>query len=120
MTRRQVLCSLLLVSLASLLVGCAGDNRSFNSLQIAPGTASLTAPDSTVQFTATAIYNQGVQVGFPKNVTQQVKWTSSDPTVATVSNSGLATAVNFGVTTISAIMQVPGGQAIATAELDVE
>lgn len=120
MTRRHVLCSLLLVSLAVLLVGCAGDNRSFNSLQINPGIASVSSPGSTVQFTATAIYNQGVQVGFPKNVTTQVTWTSSDPTVATISNSGLATAVNFGTTIISATMQVPGGAATTTAELTID
>lgn len=118
MIRRHALCSLLLVSLAFLLVGCAGDNRSFNSLQIAPGTASLAA-GSTVQFTATAIYNQGVQVGFPKNVTGQVSWVSSNPAVATVSPSGVATAVASGATTISATLQVSGGPATATADLNV-
>lgn len=118
MTRRHVLCSLLLVSLALLLVGCAGDNRSFNSLQIAPGTASLAA-GSTVQFTATAIYNQGVQVGFPKNVTGQVSWVSSNPAVATVSTSGVATAVATGSTTITATLQVSGGPATASADLNV-
>ena len=119
MTRRHVLCSLLLVTLAFLLLGCAGDNRSFNSLQLSPNSATLASPGSTVQFTATAIYNQGLQVGFNKNVTSQVTWSSSDPSVATVSASGLASAVNAGSATISATMQVSGGPATTSAELDV-
>ena len=119
MTRRHILCSLLLASLALLLLGCAGDNRSFNSLQLSPGSASLASPGSTVQFTATAIYNQGFQVGFPKNVSGQVTWASSNPAVATVSASGVATAVNAGSTTITATMQVNGGPATANAALNV-
>lgn len=119
MTRRHILCSLLFVSLALLLSGCAGDNRSFNSLQLSPNPASLASPGSTVQFTATALYQQGEQTGFPKNVSGQVTWASSNPAVATVSTSGVATAVNAGSTTITATMEVSGGPATASAELDV-
>ncbi|MFB9328003.1 Ig-like domain-containing protein [Paenibacillus aurantiacus] len=50
---------------------------------------------TTTQLTAVVVPNV-------KGVSQSVTWTSSDPSVATVSSNGLVTAVGAGVTTITA------------------
>lgn len=50
------------------------------------------------QFIATGIYNNGSS----QDLTQQVAWTSSDPTVATISATGAATSVIEGIVTIVA------------------
>jgi Bacterial Ig-like domain (group 2)/Divergent InlB B-repeat domain len=118
MKRCRVLCSVVLLSLGLLALGCAR-NKAFSSLQVTPSTASLASPGLQVQFTATAFYQQGEQSGFSSNVTNKVTWTSSNPAVATVDNSGVATAVNVGTTTITATMQVSGGPASTSSELDV-
>ncbi len=55
-------------------------------------------PTQTKQFTATAVYSNGSTA----NVTASAVWTSSTTTVATISSSGLATAVALGGTTITA------------------
>jgi hypothetical protein len=118
MTRRHILCSLLLVFLGVFSLGCAGNNKTISSVQLSPSTANLAA-GTTVQFTATAFYQQGQQSGGVKNVTSQVTWTSSTPSVATVDASGVATAVSQGSTVITATLQASWGPATANAELDV-
>lgn len=114
----HLLCSAILISLGLLALGCAR-NKSFSSMQVTPSTANLASPGLTVQFTATAFYQQGEQSGFSSNVTNKVTWASSNPAVATVDSSGVATAVNVGTTTITATMQVSAGPAVASADLDV-
>jgi hypothetical protein len=118
MKPRHVLCSLLFISIAILGLGCSG-KKSFSSLQLTPNTASLASPGATVQFSAVAYYQHGEQSGGSSNVSNQVTWTSSNPAVATVSSSGVATAVSVGSTTITATMQLSAGPASASAELDV-
>jgi hypothetical protein len=55
-------------------------------------------PDGTQQFTATGTYLDGST----ENLTSQVTWASSSPSIATVNATGLATALVNGVSTISA------------------
>ena len=69
------------------------------SLAVNPLTASV-AETGTVQFQALGTYNDGSQQDF----SGAANWTSSDPTVASISNTGLATAsaANPGTVTITA------------------
>lgn len=63
---------------------------------IAPANASI-ALGTTQQFTATAIYSDSST----QDVTSVAAWSSSTASVATINSTGLASAVNFGMATIS-------------------
>ncbi|PYX13345.1 MAG: ATP-dependent DNA ligase, partial [Acidobacteria bacterium] len=62
-----------------------------------PGNASVAA-SSTQQFSATGKYSDGSS----KDLTSSVLWSSSDTSVASVNNAGLATGVVVGVVTVTA------------------
>jgi len=115
---RNLFALLLVVAIGVIAIGCAG-KKTVSSIQLTPSSASLTAPGATVQFMATASYQLGVSSAGTANVTNQVTWTSSSPSVATVSTSGLATAVSAGSTTITATMQTESGPVSGSAELSV-
>ncbi len=66
-----------------------------SSLSITPGNSSA-APGSTPQLTAIGTYTDATT----KTLTSQVTWSSSSPTVATVSPTGLVAALVIGHTTI--------------------
>ncbi|MGD0631002.1 MAG: Ig-like domain-containing protein [Terracidiphilus sp.] len=93
--------------------GCT--NTQVGSIQVSPASQSLVV-GQTVQFTATGTIGHGSHPTSSTNVTDQVTWASSAPAVATVSSSGLATAVGAGSTTITASMT---GSIAATATLTV-
>jgi len=61
-------------------------------------TLSLSLGPTTVQYTATATY----QDGSTANVTAIATWTSTPSSVATISSTGLATAVAVGTATVAA------------------
>lgn len=86
------------------------------SLAIGPATATV-AVAGTQQLVATGTYTDGTQ----HDVTASVTWTSSDPTVAAVSNatgsSGLATAVAPGTVTVQG--RDPGTGVAASATITV-
>jgi hypothetical protein len=58
----------------------------------------FTAPGGQVQYTATGTYSDGST----QNISTAVVWASSNPTVATISNNGLATGQGAGSTDITA------------------
>lgn len=93
--------------------GCGDFFTSGNSiatLAISP-VSYLAATGQTVNYSAT-----GTTVnGNTQDVTSTAKWSSSNTSVATVSNSGVATAVAKGTTTIT----VSSGNGSATASLIV-
>jgi uncharacterized protein YjdB len=66
-------------------------------ITITPATASI-KPGGTQQFTALANYSDGSS----QPLTSGVTWSSSSPGVAGINNTGLATGVTIGSTTISA------------------
>lgn len=109
--------ALLLSGLAILVAGCASPGLS--SIQISPATQTLTSSGETVQLTATGSYTQGNHPPVTKDVTGLVAWKSSDVSVATVSSSGLATAVGGGTTTITAAMAGFNGQVSGSATITV-
>ncbi len=81
-----------------------------SSLQISPAKISL-GPGASQQFKATGTYSDGSS----RDLSSSVQWSSSDGTVASVSTSGVATAVGAGVATLTAA----SGKMQASATLEV-
>ena len=107
--------SLLLVSLALSLASCS----KVESLSIVPGPGIevLTAVGQTAQYSAYAGEQTGNGPLTNDNVTNSVTWSSSDPYVATINSSGVATAVGAGYTEITA---TSSNNVIATSDLTVK
>jgi len=112
MTLRRV-ASLLLVLPALILAGCS----SLTSIAINPpaGTVVLTAVGQTAQYTATGSSQIGSAIPTTSNISGTVTWSVSNRSVATISSSGLATAVGAGYTQISA----QSGGITATSDMTV-
>ncbi len=106
----------LLAGIAILASGCS--SSLVDTLQISPTSPSIAA-GKTVQFTATGIVGHGSHPSSTTDVTTQVTWTSSSPSVATIDATGLATGVAAGTTTITATMKGFGGPVSSTATLTV-
>ncbi|WP_298776386.1 Ig-like domain-containing protein, partial [uncultured Shewanella sp.] len=77
------------------------------AIQITPttisqyGTSELTLQVGNTQaFTATAVYYNGDVI----DITSSVIWSSQDPSLLSINNSGLATALAVGITTVSATL----------------
>ena len=79
------------------------------SIAVTPAAPSI-ANGLTQQFTATGLYSDGST----QDLTTEATWASSDEAVATVSNTGLATAVSVGSTTVSATSGAVSGNATLT------
>jgi len=105
--------ALVAVSLLCILILAACNNNSKPVLRyvlITPASATITA-GNTQQFTATGYFSDGsTQSNFA------VTWSSSTQSVATIDNTGVATALAAGTTTITA--SAPGTPG-ATATLSV-
>lgn len=69
-------------------------------IALTPDPASM-VEGSSLQFTATGEYTDQ-RITFTDDLTSQVTWTSSDPTVADISSAGLVTGLSPGDTTITA------------------
>jgi hypothetical protein len=94
---RKSLTLLVLIALAGANAFAATSNPTLVSITVSP--SSLTAPvGGTEQYTATGNYSDGSN----RNLTSGVVWSSSVPSVATVSPTGLATVLAQGSTAISA------------------
>jgi len=78
-------------------------------VSVTPATLTL-APGATQQFAATATYSDNSTAG----VTASAAWTSSNATVASVSATGLVTALVDGTTTVQASYGGRNGQSIMT------
>jgi hypothetical protein len=82
---------------------CQPTAASLLSIAVTPAGSTI-AQDATVQFAATGTYSGGTT----KDITTSVTWSSSSPSVATISNvagsQGLATGVGQFQTTISATL----------------
>jgi hypothetical protein len=102
-----------LMCLVLPIVGCT--NTQVNSISVAP-TAQTLAVTQTVQLTATGTIEHGSHPSSTEDITDQVTWTSGTPAVATVSSTGLVTAVAQGTASISATMP---GLAAASAAITV-
>ena len=73
-------------------------------------TGGAPAVGSTAQFSATATVSGGTS----EDITTSATWSSSDPTIATVSATGLVTGVSQGTVVISAVFSgVSGNESIS-------
>lgn len=84
-------------------------NATLTSITVTPATADI-ALDDTQQFTATGNFSDGST----EDLTDQVTWTSSDVSVATMKADGLASTAGTGTTTITATMNGVKGTATLT------
>lgn len=117
MYKRISLGAVALAGLAmTMFTGCSATE--VDTLTISPVSQTLQVAQ-TAQFTATGIVGHGQHPSSSENVTDTVTWTSSAPAIATVSATGLATAVSPGSTTITATMQGFKGAVSATATITV-
>ncbi|MFY9937456.1 MAG: Ig-like domain-containing protein [Silvibacterium sp.] len=107
---------LMFIGLVLLIIGCS--TSSVTAIQVSPTTATA-AVGQTAQFTATATYTQGTHPGSSQNATDSATWSSSNPSVATINSSGMATAVAAGTTVITATINGYPGIVSATAEFTV-
>lgn len=89
-----------------LLIGCAGNGTgtapaTITTLDVLGSDLTLSARGQTVQLTTRATYSDSTT----KDVTSQTAWSSSSTAVASVSTSGLVTALASGSATIQASYQ---------------
>ena len=82
--------------MATAFMSCGGKTQ-IESISIQPTNINVVV-NTVIQFQATGSQSNGL-IG---NVNTQVSWSSSNPSVATVSSSGLVTAVGAGTVTITA------------------
>lgn len=117
MYKRISLGAIALAGLAiTILSGCSATE--VDTLTISPTSQTLQVAQ-TAQFKATGIVGHGQHPSSSEDVTNTVTWSSSAPAIATISATGLATAVSPGTTTITATMQGFKGQVSATATITV-
>ena len=105
-----------LICLALFVAGC-GNPSGLDSVRVTPATQSV-AVGQTAQFTAVGTYGNASHPS-SQDITGTVTWTSSTPSVATVSASGVATAVSAGSTIITASATGYAGPVSSTADLTV-
>ena len=112
--RASLLLVLFSLPLALSLTAC----NKIQALSIVPGPGIevLTAAGQTAQYTAFAQEQMGSGPMTTANVTNSVTWLTSNPNVATINSSGLATAVGAGYVEITA---VASDGAIAASDLTV-
>ena len=79
-----------LIMLAMLLPSCGAD-RQLTSINLIPTSVTFQGPGAQIQFKAIGNY---IHPPESRDITNTVQWSSNAPTVATVTNTGLATGVN--------------------------
>ncbi len=85
-------------------INTGGGGAALTSVTLSPLNPSLTlAQGATVSFDAIGNYS----FGNPKDITAQMTWNTLDTTVATITNKGVATAVNSGRVIITGTIQDP-------------
>ena len=104
--RRLMLTVAVVLFLSAVLTSCGGGfflHPSISTMYVNPASATVT-PSNTAQFEAYGIYSDGSTKKINEN---SVTWSSSDPTIATVSSpGGLVTGVGVGSATITATATV--------------
>ncbi len=106
--------------LISQLSACGGSSSPvppghvLRYIQVAPASSTINI-GQTQQFAAGGTYADGGT----QDLSNQVTWSSSNPTVATISASGLALGLSQGSSTISATFKSSDGTVTGTATLGV-
>ena len=100
------------VVVAGLAIGCSNSSTSPSTVSSVTVTGAAPAVGAAVQFTATAALSDGTT----QDVTSLAAWQSSDPSAATVSSTGVVTAMAAGTVDVTATYQnVPGTDEITIA-----
>ncbi len=107
----------LLACLALPFTGCSNASSGLDSVQVAPTSATL-GGGATLQMTATGTFGNGSHPT-KQDITTQVTWSSNLVGVATVSNTGIVTAVGAGVANITASAQGYNGLVSSSATITV-
>ena len=91
-----------------------GTSEKYTGVSVLPGAQALSASGQTGQFIALGTSGSN---GLQTDVTSspQIKWSSSIPSVATISSTGLATGVSVGNTTITAQLTNTDGTVVSTS-----
>ncbi len=117
MFNRIPLRALFLIALAASIAGCT--NLQVDEIAVSPTTQSISVGQQA-QFEAFGLTGHGnSHPGTVSNITSQVAWSSSVPSVATINALGVATGVSAGSTTITATINGYTGLLAATATLTV-
>jgi hypothetical protein len=98
----------LTVSIAGSTVG--GSGSTITSISVIPGSQSVASPNQTSQFLAIGTTSSGATL----DLTTLVVWSSSSAQIATISATGLASAVGQGTTTITALYVNTTGGTVVT------
>jgi uncharacterized protein YjdB len=109
----SIFSTLLALPLALTLAGCSA----LQSISITPaaGVVVLTAVGQTAQYTAIGSSQVGSGIPSASNISSSVTWSVTNPSVATISATGLATAIGGGYTQITA----ESGGVTATSDMTV-
>jgi uncharacterized protein YjdB len=89
---------LLVIMTLTVAASACGSATSPSTVSLVAVTGAPPVVGATSQYTATATMSNGTT----EVVTSSATWTSSDPTIATVSPGGLVTAIAEGTVTIQA------------------
>jgi hypothetical protein len=107
--------SLVAVVLLTVLLSQCTNAPTLISIQVIPNAPMVSNKGDVIQFKAIGSYQRaGSHPILLKDITLQASWLSSNPGVATINGSGLATANSNGTTTISATI----GAIVGTATLE--
>lgn len=104
--------ALIAVLIASTVFAAACGTTSPTTVAGVTVTGSAPAVGTTSQLTATAMMSDGTS----QDVTSQASWQSSNAAAATVSSSGIVTAVGAGATTVTATYQNASGTLVLTLQ----
>ncbi len=98
-------------AIVSILTGCDGFfiDPALTAVTVAPSSPSV-AIGETQQMTATGTYDNGTK----QSITNEVSWTTSDASVATVGATGLVKGIATGSVTISAYASALSGSTTVT------
>jgi trimeric autotransporter adhesin len=97
---------------ATVTVTVATTSRILTSLSVIPGTQTVNAIGETVQYLAIGTYSAAP---LTEDLTSQVTWVSSDTTIASVADNGVATGQGAGTATISAVGTASDGSSIVAS-----
>ncbi len=109
----------LLLSAPIWLAACSTPSLRQITVTPPPGTEVLTSVGQTAQYTATGSYQQGTHPVTTQNITSSVTWSSSNSSVASVTSTGVVSAVGSGTSTITATGNGQNGMLSASSNVTV-
>jgi uncharacterized protein YjdB len=87
--------------------------RILTSLSVTPGSQTVATVGQIAQFIAVGTYSSGSPS--TQNLTTSVTWQSSDPLIAQVNSTGLATSTGVGQATITALATASDGSIVSAS-----